>query len=631
MSSSKYRSLNFNHAEINELLTKIQKGFVLTEAEHKKLFEEIGIDNISSFDGDYESLENKPVIPDKVSMLNNDAGFQTQEQVDIKLLEIRKALEELIANLDHHEKIDLAPIEEELNRMAEEMASKELVNQLIADLIDAAPETMDTLKELADSFEEHGDVFEGFLQEQEKALAKKADKEEIPSLDGLASEEFVMDQIANIEFPEVDLEPFAKKEDLFSKDYNELINLPEIPDVSYFVTGDLLKDEMQNVKDYAKIIIDEQIGKVNDEYNTHIVTLYDKCKALKAANEQEVADRAAMDDALKTRIDDRIIEEITVTETKIKEKLELVDVEMEKAISKVEESMTDHIQKINEEHNTHIVTLYDKCKTLKAANEQEIKDRKAEDELVKDELNNKIKDEIELVNANIEDKMQKANDAAAEMVDALKDEHTEHIVALYDKCKDLKETNEQDAEDIAELFELINEMNEEKYVLNNLPKGTLVDFREKEIRVMCPEGTVFEKQQVGPGGNANMYYMSLVSKAPEGAVKLIESDGNKTETIDLEGKKSKTIWLALANLSGEVWNYFGKTSSTKKYIGWTYTLKWLDENDNVIESDSFRINLANENCYNAFEPSCVGAANAEIAALKERIEALEAIINSLKE
>ena len=146
--------------------------------------------------------------------------------------------------------------------------------------------------------------------------------------------------------------------------------------------------------------------------------------------------------------------------------------------------------------------------------------------------------------------------------------------------------------------EEVEKMHEAKYVIGSVPEGTLVDFREKEIRVMCPEGTEFPKQQVGPGGNSNMYYMSLTSKAPEGAVKLIESDGNKTETIDLEGKNSKVIWLALANNG----SYFGKTSSTKKYIGWTYTLKWLDENNKVIESDSFRINLANENCFNAMQP-----------------------------
>ena len=52
---------------------------------------------------------------------------------------------------------------------------------------------------------------------------------EVPSVEGLASEEFVRDEISKI--PEVDLEPYAKKEDLFSKDYNELTNKPEIPSI----------------------------------------------------------------------------------------------------------------------------------------------------------------------------------------------------------------------------------------------------------------------------------------------------------------------------------------------------------------------------------------------------------------
>ena len=55
-------------------------------------------------------------------------------------------------------------------------------------------------------------------------------KPEIPSIEGLATEEYVQQQIGAIEHPTVDLEPYAKKEDLFSKDYNDLENKPVIPE-----------------------------------------------------------------------------------------------------------------------------------------------------------------------------------------------------------------------------------------------------------------------------------------------------------------------------------------------------------------------------------------------------------------
>lgn len=63
-----------------------------------------------------------------------------------------------------------------------------------------------------------------------------------------------------------------------------------------------------------------------------------------------------------------------------------------------------------------------------------------------------------------------------------------------------------------------------KYEFTNVPKGTLVDYREKEIRVMCPEGTIFTSQQVGENGNPNMYYAAFKAYAPDDAVSFKEGD-----------------------------------------------------------------------------------------------------------
>lgn len=79
-------------------------------------------------------------------------------------------------------------------------------------------------------------------------------KTEIPSVEGLASEEYVTNAINSIEIPEVNfdgyatetwveekgyltehqsLEDYAKKSELFNKDYNELLNKPELFSGSY--------------------------------------------------------------------------------------------------------------------------------------------------------------------------------------------------------------------------------------------------------------------------------------------------------------------------------------------------------------------------------------------------------------
>jgi len=154
-----------------------------------------------------------------------------------------------------------------------------------------------------------------------------------------------------------------------------------------------------------------------------------------------------------------------------------------------------------------------------------------------------------------------------------------------------------------------------KYEIVSKPEGTLVDYRDKEIRVMCPADTKWVKQSVGETGNANMYYMGFRAYAPEGAVSFKEGDQGVIvdEMFDFTGDFAGTdeygrnysiVWLALAKYdeSSDTWTYFGKNSSTSKYIGWTYVVEWFNANGVIIASDSVRINLSNESCHSNIEP-----------------------------
>ena len=258
MADNKYRSLNYNHTEINALLEKIQKGFVLSESEYDKLINEIGLDNISVFDGDYEKLENKPQIPEAMSDLKNDMNFANADMMDGKVNDLRQeiglelekkvgeeALEILTVRIDENEKelvkkvdvregYDLLP-EDEIQRLStldnyndqeirmmmnekadkselfskdynelinkpeipslEGLATEQYVGQLIADLVDFAPDAMNTLKELADAIEEHQDVYDLFAKSQAEALSGKVDKVEGKDLMDVAE----MERLAQVD------------------------------------------------------------------------------------------------------------------------------------------------------------------------------------------------------------------------------------------------------------------------------------------------------------------------------------------------------------------------------------------------------------------------------------------------
>lgn len=170
--------------------------------------------------------------------------------------------------------------------------------------------------------------------------------------------------------------------------------------------------------------------------------------------------------------------------------------------------------------------------------------------------------------------------------------------------------------------EALSSYETKRYEISELPEGASVDYSDNEIRVFCPENTKWIKQNVGANGNKNMYYMAFKAYAPEEAMSFKEGDrgvivdeihtfDEAFSGIDEYGRKYSICWLALANYDdgAEEWTYFGRNSTTKKYIGWSYIVEWYDENGIMIDSDSIRINLSNENCHYTNEPYYMGAIN----------------------
>lgn len=175
-----------------------------------------------------------------------------------------------------------------------------------------------------------------------------------------------------------------------------------------------------------------------------------------------------------------------------------------------------------------------------------------------------------------------------------------------------------------------------KYDISGTPNGTLIDYRDHEIRIMCPADAEFTKQAVGTGGDANTYYMTLRTYAPNNAVGYKEHLGNQSDSeiltdlkTDEYGRMYQPTWLGLAKLDEVTgaWTYYGKNSSNEKFIGWDYRIDWYDVNNKIIASDSVRINLSNENCHYNNTPYYMTkyATAEEVAAIKETISGVEEV------
>ena len=198
------------------------------------------------------------------------------------------------------------------------------------------------------------------------------------------------------------------------------------------------------------------------------------------------------------------------------------------------------------------------------------------------------------------------------------------VGAVRDIEKNIYDRIEEVASSVPYIYEA------RKYDISGTPIGTLVDYRDHEIRIMCPTNTQFTKQNVGGTGNPNMYYMIFKAYAPDGAVSFKEGDrgividemhtfDGPASGIDGFGRRFSVCWLALAsfNEANGTWSYFGKNSTEKKYVGWDYVVEWYNSDGVKIGFDSVRINLSNENCHFTIQPF-YGTATTEI--IEEKVE-----------
>ena len=157
-----------------------------------------------------------------------------------------------------------------------------------------------------------------------------------------------------------------------------------------------------------------------------------------------------------------------------------------------------------------------------------------------------------------------------------------------------------------------------KYEVTDTPVGTLVNYREDEIRIMCPANAEWHLQSVGTNGDANTYYVTFKTYAPnDDCVGYREHLGNQVDAetltdlkVDEYGRKYQPTWLGVAkyDTTTGTWSYYGANSTANHYIGWNYQIDWYNTEGIIIASDSIRINLSNEECHSVIEPSYVNDA-----------------------
>ena len=161
-----------------------------------------------------------------------------------------------------------------------------------------------------------------------------------------------------------------------------------------------------------------------------------------------------------------------------------------------------------------------------------------------------------------------------------------------------------------------------KYEIADVPVGTLIDYRENEIRIMCPHDAEYHLQSVGSTGDADTYYVTFKTYVyDDNIVGYKEHLGDQVDAeiltdlkTDKYGRRYQPTWLGVAKYdkSTDTWSYYGKNSSVSKYIGWDYQIDWFNANGVIIASDSIRINLSNEKCHSSIEPYYVGGIMKEV-------------------
>ena len=155
-----------------------------------------------------------------------------------------------------------------------------------------------------------------------------------------------------------------------------------------------------------------------------------------------------------------------------------------------------------------------------------------------------------------------------------------------------------------------------KYSISNLPTNAIVNYGEKEIRILCPKNAAWTHQVVYTEGDLNTYYLVVKAYAPSEAASFKKGINNLEVAdemfvfsgdeagVDEQGRKYAVCYLpaAIYDSTTDKWTYIGAISTINDYFGYFYSFEWYNAEGNRIGGNSIRVNLSNENCHNYAVP-----------------------------
>ena len=150
----------FNTDDTNEEIDIVTMDELTNYATKSYVTSEIAKAKLEGEEVDLSGFATKDDLPTKTSQLTNDSGYLT------------RVPSEYITETELNQAIESVDVTDQLK----DYAKKTDVAKEIADLVDSAPESMNTLKELADAIEEHQDVYDAYVDEVSKQLNNKSDK-----------------------------------------------------------------------------------------------------------------------------------------------------------------------------------------------------------------------------------------------------------------------------------------------------------------------------------------------------------------------------------------------------------------------------------------------------------------------
>jgi chromosome segregation ATPase len=274
----RFYNLNYTHDQLRDLLNKIDKGCILTKEQYTQLIEEIGLDNISTFDLNYYNLKNLPIIPVRVSELFNDVGYDVRKRVDAELETIYGLIEDDTEQLNNLKKyLEDINITETLNSIDKANDRVEYLNEVVTGIngvIFSFERSIDLIKDIASELSIEFEILK-HRQDSNEELMRQANNKTLMNANDIL-------KLTELYFT------LDKRHDEIDNKFKEVIADIIKRDDEICTLINSLNDEFVRISDELKSLIDilassiEKIAKIDrieKEVNINkesIIDIYDK-------------------------------------------------------------------------------------------------------------------------------------------------------------------------------------------------------------------------------------------------------------------------------------------------------------------------------------------------------------------